>query len=134
MKVQNKHLVGRVRNIPLELLQEMCDEQVSQGNQFDPYVFSNNMFANKDEGGFDWCSSKKGIEFWEHALASNECSTVFTYGEVVNVSNFENERYRAAVFITTRPDGKVVYTRLKDRDTVLNGNFFTTFVANYAKK
>ena len=63
-KVTRKHLAGEVAGFPRRVVQAMCDEQVSQGNQADPSVFAMKRTAGKRQGGFDWHESILGRDAW----------------------------------------------------------------------
>jgi hypothetical protein len=55
-------------DIPQKIKMRMLDCQVEQGNPRNPEVFSNYLYACKDEGGFDWWQTIEGDEAWEFAL------------------------------------------------------------------
>ena len=63
-KVTAADLKGGIENFPLHVVQAMCDEQVKQGNPFNPSVFRVDMLADKSRGGFTWEDSEKGLDFW----------------------------------------------------------------------
>lgn len=62
--VEKSDLVGQIKNFALELVQEMVDEQIRQGNCADVTIFQKNRCANKDEFGFNWIGSEKGSDYW----------------------------------------------------------------------
>lgn len=64
MKVTEKDLVGKIKDFPIEVVQRMCEEQVRQGNDFDPIVFQEEEYADECKGGFDWDESEEGFDFW----------------------------------------------------------------------
>lgn len=66
--VEKSDLVGEIKNFELELVQEMVDEQIRQGNNADVTVFQKRKYASKDEFGFDWLSSERGARFWNDVI------------------------------------------------------------------
>lgn len=67
-KVTIDDLKGDVHDFPLHILQEMCNEQVRQGNPFAPEVFQDYRLYIKVFGGFDWSPSVKGFDYWHDLL------------------------------------------------------------------
>ena len=63
-KVKRKHLTGEIADFPRRVVQAMVDEQVRQGNQADPSVFSIKCTAGKSQGGFNWHESLLGRDAW----------------------------------------------------------------------
>lgn len=64
MRVNQEHLTGSISDFPLQVVQSMLYEQVSQGNPADPSVFARCAKANKNDGGFNWDESVLGGLFW----------------------------------------------------------------------
>lgn len=58
------HLKGNIKDLPLEIVQQMVNEQVKQGNKADVTIFQKNISANSEQGGFDWIDAKDGGDFW----------------------------------------------------------------------
>lgn len=62
----------------------MCQEQVKQGNLFDPKVFIGDRFVDINEGGFKWSSTNEGYEYWNRLLndsfrnTGNTCNSIPT--------------------------------------------------------
>ena len=66
--VTEADLQGEIADFPLHVVQAMCDEQVKQGNPFNPSVFRVEKLANGPKGGFTWALSKKGHGFWHEII------------------------------------------------------------------
>ena len=62
--VTEADLQGEIADFPLHVVQAMCDEQVNQGNPFNPSVFHVDKLADWQYGGFTWKCTKKGHDFW----------------------------------------------------------------------
>lgn len=54
MKVTKQDLTGEIEDFYLEVVQWMCEQQVAQGNEFNPKVFQKHKSADSINGGFDW--------------------------------------------------------------------------------
>ena len=67
MKVEEKHLVGKIADFPLHVVQEMVNEQVRQGNKADPNVFAASLWS-----GFRWLASEKGHNFWDKVIIGRQ--------------------------------------------------------------
>lgn len=63
MKVKEEHLVGKIADFPLHIVQAMVDEQVRQGKPADPSIFAEDLWV-----GFNWSNSEQGREFWEKVI------------------------------------------------------------------
>ena len=68
--VEKSDLVGQIRSVTLEIVQEMVDEQIRQGNCADVTIFQEKRCANKNEFGFDWIGSEKGNDYWADLMIS----------------------------------------------------------------
>ena len=66
--VTEADLQGEIADFPLHVVQAMCDEQVKQGNPFNPSVFRVDKLANRPKGGFTWAFSQKGHDFWHEII------------------------------------------------------------------
>lgn len=71
-KVTKEDLKGEIKDFPLEIIQAMCNEQVRQGNTFNPKVFQKDKCAEKYENGFSWYISELGRSTWETIIL--ECN------------------------------------------------------------
>ena len=61
-QVCDSDLKNEISVFPLYVVQEMCEEQVKQGNKFDPEVFATDLVAGQSIGGFDWEETEQGLE------------------------------------------------------------------------
>lgn len=59
--------------------------QEKQGNPRDPYVFINNIHADKEECGFNWDDTSEGILFWDNIICFGK---VYKFYERYPKSNF----------------------------------------------
>ena len=66
--VEQSDLVGNLKEFPIEVVQEMVNEQVMQGNNADVVVFQEDYRAEQNCGGFCWCYSVMGADFWYEVL------------------------------------------------------------------
>ena len=66
--VEQSDLIGEIKDFPIEVVQEMVNEQVMQGNNADVGVFTKNVGASKNNGGFDWCYAIMGFNFWDNVI------------------------------------------------------------------
>ena len=75
--VEQSDLVGDIRNFPIEVVQEMVNEQVRQGNDYDVEVFQERSYAGGIRGGFDWTDSVMGEDFWNDVLFNKRFDAFF---------------------------------------------------------
>ncbi len=66
--VEQRDLVGAIKEFPIEVVQEMVNEQVRQGNKADVEVFQEYVYAGCVRCGFDWSNSVMGEDFWYDVL------------------------------------------------------------------
>jgi hypothetical protein len=64
--VEQSDLVGEIKYFPIEVVQEMVNEQVRQGNNADASVFAKK--ATSVRSCFDWDKSKLGWKFWNEVI------------------------------------------------------------------
>lgn len=76
MRVKKKHKTGAMANFPKRILQAMVNEQIRQGNQANPYIFTNNPYANINQGGFNWEESLLGAPNWKEIIYKNNFSSI----------------------------------------------------------
>ena len=60
-----------IKDIPIEYVKRMCCNQVLQGNPFNLDIFENGRLATKNNGGFDWYTSKEGYDYWMETLSGH---------------------------------------------------------------
>ena len=75
--VEQSDLVGALKDFPIEVVQEMVNEQVRQGNNADIEVFQKRVYANCVIGGFDWSNSVMGEDFWDDVLSHKRFDAFF---------------------------------------------------------
>ena len=66
--VEQSDLVGAIKEFPIEVVQEMVNEQVRQVANADVGVFQERVYAGCVIGGFDWSNSVMGADFWYDVL------------------------------------------------------------------
>lgn len=100
MKVTKNDLKGEIKYFPIEIVQWMCDQQVAQGNKFNPKVFKESSSSDKEYGGFDWDITNIGIDNCQ-AIIINENFDLFfklfypsTKIKIINKSEFELPEYQ----------------------------------------
>lgn len=100
MKVTNKDLTGDVRDFPIEILQWMCDQQVAQGNKFNPEVFQESSSSDKEYGGFDWKITNIGADKCRAIILYRNFDLFFKLFyisnkiKIINKSEFELPEYQ----------------------------------------
>lgn len=67
-QVCDSDLKKDIADFPLHIVQAMCEEQVKQGNEFDPEVFAIDVFTCKYSGGFSWYKTEQGFDYWENVI------------------------------------------------------------------
>lgn len=75
--VEQSDLIGEIKDFPIEVVQEMVNEQVMQGNNADVGVFTKNVGASKNNGGFDWCYAIMGFNFWDNVIYRKDFNLFF---------------------------------------------------------
>ena len=109
MKVTEKDLTGDIKNFPIEIVQAMCENQVSQGNPFNPGIFAECKWAAYDLGGFDWHKTSEKNPYWYNIIDEEH----FHLFEIKPTSNYYlvyyltgNEYYSESndIFITDNLD------------------------------
>jgi hypothetical protein len=69
---------GRLRNIPVAILERMLDRQEQAGNPRDITVFERDIYAGTADGGFDWEGTPEMYDYWN-------CVVIQAFGESVAV-------------------------------------------------
>lgn len=70
-KVKKEDLIGEIKDLSIEVVQEMVDEQIKQTGDSDVTVFQKYMGASRTFKGFDWESSEKGVKYWKCLIGRN---------------------------------------------------------------
>lgn len=106
--VEQSDLVGALKEFPIEVVQEMVNEQVMQGNNANVEVFQERVHVGRICGGFDWVASFMGATFWEDVLCRNKFDLFF--------QKYPKKQYSAEPnsFFIEIPDG---YEVDKDKST-----------------
>ena len=71
-KVEQSDLVGNIKDFPIEVVEKMIEEQVKQGNRPNVNVFQDYVTADAVDGGFSWCNTDDGNDFWLEVI--DECN------------------------------------------------------------
>ena len=75
--VEKSDLIGAIKDFPIEVVQQMVNEQVKQGNKADVVLFQGRVYAARVSGGFDWERSFMGLKFWRDVLINERFDTFF---------------------------------------------------------
>ena len=73
--VEQSDLVGEIKDFPIEVVQEMVNEQVKQGNYADASAFAKK--ATSVRSCFDWGKSKFGFNFWNEVIGRHNFALFF---------------------------------------------------------
>ena len=76
-KVEQSDLVGQIKNFPIEVVEEMIEEQVAQGNYPNVEVFQKNIYADAEDEGFDWELTTDGSKFWRDVASLQNFNVFF---------------------------------------------------------
>ena len=79
-QVCDSDLKNEISVFPLYVVQEMCEEQVKQGNKFDPEVFATDLVAGQSIGGFDWEETEQGLEYWNNVIGKENFTAINNNG------------------------------------------------------
>lgn len=89
--VKKEDLVGRIEDLPIEVVQKMVDYQIEQGNVADIKVFQIKRCPPYSDGGFSWYETEEGYDFWSDVITSGNFGRFFdkypknkTYGSEAN--------------------------------------------------
>ena len=112
-KVKKEDMIGRISKFPIELVQLMIKEQITQGNKADISVFQRSVLADKPRGGFDWDTSKMGLNFWNESVGKEKAifsvfdiGTTFKFGktEYTVVAKFKDKEINYYVARSVKSD------------------------------
>ena len=67
-KVEQSDLVGDIKDMPIEVVEKMIEEQVAQGNCPNVEIFQKNLTADTADGGFNWEDTEDGEDFWMEVI------------------------------------------------------------------
>ena len=75
--VEQSDLIGAIKDFPIEVVQEMVNEQVRQGNKADVDVFQKNACRGGICGGFIWDRTVMGESFWCDVISNRKFNLFF---------------------------------------------------------
>jgi hypothetical protein len=64
--------LGKLNDISIELLTALIIQQKAQGNKPDINIFMHDLYADRKAGGFTWCDTVQGYEYWSKLLLFKE--------------------------------------------------------------
>ena len=77
-EINKSHLVGKIADFPIEVVERMVYEQINQRQKPNPTVFAIKNFAGSGEGGFSWAASEDGYAFWEKVISHKDFDLFFS--------------------------------------------------------
>ena len=77
--VEQSDLIGAIKDFPIEVVQQMVNEQVRQGCNADVAVFQNSATMSCRYGGFTWGRTVRGEEFWYEVISNRRFKLFFQY-------------------------------------------------------
>lgn len=75
--VEQSDLIGEIKDFPIEVVQEMVNEQVRQGNKADVTVFQKSVTRDCPYGGFAWEDAVDGRYFWYEVISNRKFKLFF---------------------------------------------------------
>ena len=87
-EITKRHLVGNLEGFPIEVVERMVYEQISQRQKPNPTVFAIKKNAAPGEGGFSWAATEDGYSFWEKVITKKDWDLFFSkYPKKLEVKN-----------------------------------------------
>ena len=77
-EITKSHLVGEIADFPMEVVERMVYEQISQRQKPNPTVFAIKKNAAPAEGGFSWAATEDGYAFWEKVITKKDWDLFFS--------------------------------------------------------
>lgn len=77
-KIKKCHLVGEIKDFPMEVVERMVYEQINQKQKPNPTVFTIKKNAAPGEGGFSWASTEDGYAFWAKVVGKKNFDLFFS--------------------------------------------------------
>lgn len=77
-EITKSHLVGKIADFPIEVVERMVYEQINQQQKPNPTVFAIKNFAGHGEGGFSWALTEDGYAFWEKVISHKDFDLFFS--------------------------------------------------------
>lgn len=140
-KITKEDLKGEIKEFPLEIVQAMCDEQVKQGNEFDPTVFQKNKYAGVCMKGFGWDDSELGVAVWD-SITRNHDFKKFYESLKLSVTEESVKKFREELIKSLKSIKKEVDVILNNKEGIkeeirfsesisgLNYNELKNFIVN----
>ena len=95
-EITKSHLVGEIKDFPIEVVERMVYEQVSQRQQINPTAFAIKKSAGPAEGGFSWALTEDGFSFWEKVIIKKDFDLFFSKYPKKTVV-YENKKWVYAI-------------------------------------
>lgn len=73
---------GEIEGFPLEVITAMLYQQKKQTGKVNLLTFIKNKVSNIVGGGFNWCATKQGFEYWD---------------DIINYKKFEDFNYNKSI-------------------------------------
>lgn len=77
-EINKSHLVGKIADFPMEVVERMVYEQINQRQKPNPTVFAIKKAAAPGEGGFSWAATEDGCAFWEKVINKKDWDLFFS--------------------------------------------------------
>lgn len=102
--------MSRLKELPVEIVEKMLENQVLQGNKRDATVFEKLLSTGYSDGGFTWERSPEGFEFWSDIINYKKYDVFFkkypkkdlALPRVVEVKNSLSDEWRKRVLVFVR--------------------------------
>jgi hypothetical protein len=120
-EINKNHLVGKIADFPMEVVERMVYEQINQRQKPNPTVFAMKTSAAPGEGGFSWAATEDGYAFWEKVISKKDWDLFFSKypkktvvyenkKKVYAVGNHKNRRKVISTLIDHGGINKLNYT------------------------
>ena len=76
-KVEQSDLVGQIKDFPIEVVDKMIEEQVTQDNYPNVEVFQKCTTIDDEDGGFTWERTEDGEDFWREVIEEGNFELFF---------------------------------------------------------
>lgn len=121
-EIKKSHLVGEIADFPMEVVERMVYEQVSQRQPINPTVFAIKNSAGPCEGGFSWAVTKDGFAFWEKVIRHKDFDLFFSKYPRKTVV-YKNENKNLVYAVGVHNNGKKVIDALVEHGGVNKLNY-----------
>lgn len=81
-----------LKNVDSAILELILIRQKEQGNLPNLFVYQNDCYADRDQGGFRWAITPEGYTFWEEIFYYKNYKIFHTYYNVVWENPFQTEK------------------------------------------